>query len=167
MDLFDDTPRLDVTAFLDVLFSAIGIFVILMVLQSVKGRIEAGSEAVDALLLCRGHRLHWLQNPGDQPERLSFGDLGDKVRRLAEEQGRNVNLLLAFDADGLYCRASAQEKLQALGRIDAKQTKDADNKPGFRVMLQPLKRDPDAGQALIRRWAGEPPAATDHGDPQP
>ena len=155
----DPLQRLSMLPFLDIIFSMIGIFIVVFALQEVIRSEAARQPAVDHLLICTDDReLQLYLTPDTTPLNFSRVQLPALFDALAIHSGGIRNLVFAFSRDcfntqRLFERAFA--KFTALARDQANGPKTV-----FRLAFRPLATDPEALEDLLNTWRG-----ADHASP--
>lgn len=139
--------------FLDVLFAAIGIFLILIV-QALDSGSEPRRMTGDVLLLVRLDGVVQWHEPGradaEIPRLLDAGALRGGLGELAQRLGRNPAVVMAYASTGI-------DRARQLAReISELTTLRPDAPSGFapRVTEWPLPADAEAIDRFIDEWLG-------------
>jgi hypothetical protein len=142
--------RLTFLPFLDLLFAAIGIFLIL-IFQALQTGAEARLPGADLLLISRGApALDWVEHGGDEVRQVPASGVPGLMRQQAERLGRGPRVVLAYSGDAidqvraLTAALSAQRSVTAAGAPQAVPL----------VSHLPLDADGDAEARLLSRWLG-------------
>lgn len=133
--------------FLDIVFSLVGIFLVVFVLQSIHEQARTGLAGVDELMICEDGRSVWLHaHPGADPLEIPAPRLRDLKEYLPASETVG-NLSFAFGAGCFATKLSFQ-------RAFAQFSQDLQRQGGVtrRLNFRPLGSEPDAGQALLDRW---------------
>lgn len=138
--------------FLDIVFSLVGIFLVVFVLQSIAPQPQQGLAGVDELILCEDRReLRYYPHPGADPVSVSSARLEILFTELAPRQ-TVVNLSFAFNQDCFSAKASFERAF-----AEFSQSLERDGALTRRLNFRPLSSEAGAGEALLARWRGESP----------
>ena len=144
------TQGISLLPFLDIIFSLIGIFIVVFALQQVVESQSARLAAVDSLITCtdgRGFDLY--ADPKATPVRFQRTGLDALFDQLATAPGVK-NLVFAFSSVCFNERDRFQREFARFSDLLG-QRPDAE-KPSFRLIYRPLPSAPEAVADLLGNW---------------
>ena len=146
------TQGISLLPFLDIIFSLIGIFIVVFALQEI---VESRSDrlaAVDTLITCTdGRSFDLYTDPGTEPMRFERTGLGALFEQLTAAPGVK-NLVFAFSSACFNERDRFQREFARFSDLLG-QRRDTE-KPSFRLVYRPLSSAPEAVADLLERWRG-------------
>ncbi len=148
-------PRLSLLPFLDLVWSFVGILVVIFALQSPNPPHSGRPLAVDLLAICQRDGEVWLyRDPQAAPRLYPDPELGRLLEDLAIPVEGTRNLVFAFSRDCLTTRRLFEE---SFGHFTTRTRPEAPNRAVVRLVLRPLAASPQAAEQLVEAWRG-------HGD---
>ena len=149
----DDILRFSMMPFLDVLFSAIGIFIILFAINQVLSHKKRITTQADELMICYADKQVSLITTN----RKVTGDIDTIVNLLKQDMVRTrttLHLLIALKPDAFATWEELRHKLEKLAQID-EQNRNAALRLNLTQTLWPLPDSPDSEKMLIQKWLDE------------
>ena len=146
------TQGISLLPFLDIIFSLIGIFIVVFALQQIIESQSARLAAVDTLITCGdGRNFDLYADPGAEPVRFERTGLGALFGQLAAVPGVK-NLVFAFSSACFNERDRFQREFARFS--DLLGQRPGAEKPSFRLVYRPLSSSPEAVADLLGRWRG-------------
>lgn len=139
--------------FLDVLFSAMGIFLVILLIQDSASNKEStlNTVKVDALIVCLPQEQYqWFQRASTIPILLNKTQLADQVKSLAHALEQSPFLQIAFNADSIH----SQQTVRILFLELSKQWQDEgmQTKIALQPLWWPLNDSDNSYTTLIQQW---------------
>ncbi|MDM8561184.1 hypothetical protein [Candidatus Parabeggiatoa sp. HSG14] len=139
--------------FLDILFSTMGIFLIIIFLHEYLSNIpEPNTQKIDVLIVCLPNdKYEWFGADYDESVELGISEVKENLTTLAKKLKSNPHILAAFTKEGIESRKSLKELFDNL-------SKDTDTSPKGveRMTVQPfwwpLNYSDNSYSALIEQW---------------
>ncbi|MEZ5583646.1 MAG: MotA/TolQ/ExbB proton channel family protein [Candidatus Competibacteraceae bacterium] len=141
---------LNLLPFLDIIFSMIGIFIVVFALQEVMEKTEGHQSAIDHLVICTNDELMQLY-PAEHAQPIDF--TATQIPALLETLGQQAgirNLVFAFTRS---CFNTQNRFQREFFRFTAR-LREARNKAVFRLTFRPLSEQPGAVETMLSTWRG-------------
>jgi biopolymer transport protein ExbD len=145
-----DTNDLATTGFipfLDILLSAIGIFLLIIALQKITDQVDASSAQADIVVVVQAdNKLIWINLKEQKWIKIQHSQLTKNINTLVEHLKKSVNLIIAFSANNLDEKRNIDYKL-----------KDFAKNPNmshinFRIVWWPLSSQSSAVENFLSHW---------------
>jgi hypothetical protein len=142
--------------FLDIVFSTIGVFVIVFVLREVVRAPQEGGRrpAIDSLIVCTSDRdLTLYLTPHAPPRAFTAVQLPQVFEAFTADGGGIRNLVFALTRDCIGMRQQFEEALANFTALHRRQRERA--AAAVRLAFRPLAEHPAAAAQLLAAWRGE------------
>ena len=148
------TQGISLLPFLDIIFSLIGIFIVVFALQQIIESQSARLAAVDTLITCvDGRSFDFYSDPEAEPVSFERTGLGVLFEQLTAAPGVK-NLVFAFSAACFNERNRFQREFARFSALLGQRPGSEAEKSGFRLVYRPLSSAPEAVADLLGRWRG-------------
>lgn len=167
----EDAERLTLLPFLDLLFAAVGVLLLLIfqvLLTERNNRMDPG----DVLVICDGPgRLLWVEPASAAPVVLSQGAVIERIRRMHEREQRSIRVVIALNGASIRDARRLRNALEEAERVIpgshavgqgsflsvnvATESRGGGPVPAplpIAVMLQPLPAGDEYVQGLVDDW---------------
>jgi hypothetical protein len=137
--------------FLDILFAAIGVFIIIFSIQDVLLKKQTHAAQSDILIICKENGYIFLLHK-EQKELIAENsdEIFKQLNNYIIKNETAPNLLIAIKPDGFELWDRLEHKLDELTKIDKK--KEQKLKTNIVKVLWPLSDTNEAEQELIKKW---------------
>lgn len=139
--------------FLDVLFSAMGIFLVILLLQDSASNKEStlNTATMDALIVCLPQgQYQWFQRASTTPVLLNQAQLADHVKALAHTLGQSPWLQVAFTAEAIPSQQTVRVLFLELSK--QWQTEEMQTKIALQPLWWPLNDSDNSYATLTQQW---------------
>ncbi len=144
---------LSLLPFLDIIFSSIGIFIIVFVLQNSISNTRSHALAVDALVICTSdHQVDFYPDRHAKPVHFNDVQISLLFDSLVRQDGHIRNLVFAFTRN---CFESRWRFENEFSKFTALFYERQNEKVTFHLAFRPLSTQPDAVLDLLAMWRGE------------
>ena len=139
--------------FLDIVFSTLGVFIIVFVLQEI-GHHEAGRQAtIDSLIVCTSDQdLVLYLAPHTPPRAFAFAQLPLVFETLTTDGPGIRNLVFAFTSACLGMRQPFEDAFTRFTALNRREGPPA--AAAFRLTFRPLSAHPETVEQLLHTWRG-------------
>ena len=146
--------RLTLMPFLDILFSTIGIFLIIFTLQNFFAEQDNPPPQADIVIICREQKqVIWLDRESDAAGAVSYGEVVPMLEAYAEKMKKTLDLLVALPPEGFQTWELVQNELAEFTSID--EDNRSERKANVTITLWPLSSEPDAKRKFLEKWGKE------------
>jgi len=139
--------------FLDVLFSTMGIFVIIIFLHEHLSSIpRTDLQKIDAVIVCLpNEKYEWFGADSDESVELDgIREIEIKVTTLAKALKSNPNLLVAFTKNGIRTQLSLKKLFNKLSKTAT--VKNEAERITIQPIWWPLNESDNSYSALVEQW---------------
>jgi len=146
----DYLPQLSLMPFLDILFCAIGIFIILFSIQDIISKKKDVSLQADVLIICLNkNKLIWVGHDNESKYEIDADQMIEKLKHLIKTTKTAPHLLIALKPDSFKTWAQLLKQLDSYSQYDEK-----DNSINFNPIktLWPLPDNNNSEYELIQQW---------------
>ena len=145
-------PGLTLLPFLDIIFSMIGIFIVVFALQEMVSSEAGRLPQVDFIVVCAEDRMVSLYSQAEiQPKPFSRLQFPELFTFLSQQQGIK-NLVFAFTRDCFNTQAIFDREFNTFTALLGNQS--IGDKTVFRLTFRPLSSRPTAITELLAAWRG-------------
>ena len=156
--------ELELLPFLDILVSALAVFLLIVALQTQLTVQQAPILPGDVLILLdSGGQLTWTERGTETTGQSSVASIGTLLRTLEQDLHRPPRLLVAFPSDAIDTHRQLQEEFNLLATRNGLRSNGSVRLPGtsFRVIWWPINSGQDAGDQLLGAWRSANRVGTD------
>lgn len=139
--------------FLDILFSTMGIFLIIIFLHEHLSNIpEPNTQKIDVLIVCLpNEKYEWFGADSDESVELGISGVKENLTILAKKLKSNPYILAAFTKEGIKSQNSLKELFNNLSKdTDAKQ--NGIERMTIQPFWWPLNYSDNSYSALLEQW---------------
>lgn len=149
----DNDEGINFLPFLDVLFSAMGIFLIIIFLHDQISSIpRTDMQKIDALIVCLPNdKYEWFGAGADESVELGITEVELKVTTLAKALKSNPNLLVAFTKNGIRSQLSLKKLFNQISE-QIPQSKNEAERITIQPIWWPLNYTDNSYSTLLEQW---------------
>lgn len=152
--VYRNATPLNMLPFLDIIFSMIGIFIVVFALQEVIRSEAARQPSVDHLVICtQDSEFQLYLSPTVDPLRFNRVQLSAFFKTLAAQGGGVRNLVFAFSQDCFNTQRRFEREFARFTALTRDQPVSA--KPVVRLAFRPLSAQENAAEKLLDTWRGD------------
>ncbi len=149
----NETP-LNMLPFLDIIFSMIGIFIVVFALQEVIRSQAAKQPNVDHLVICtQDSEFQLYLSPTTEPLRFNRVQLSAFFKTLAAQDGGVRNLVFAFSRDCFNTQRRFEREFARFTALNRDQP--VSTKAAVRLAFRPLSAQENAAEQLLNTWRSD------------